>query len=113
MQYIQHEMTHAEIARELGITREGVRQIERRALKKVASALAKRYKCSEAQLKSLFDAEGRECDLDTSRVAVDQRQRDHRLQNGDLVDHVVALVEDRAEAIQRARDDQPKMTNPK
>ncbi len=38
---------------------------------------------------------------------------DHRLQNGDLVDHVVALVEDRAEAIQRARDDQPKMTNPK
>lgn len=76
MQYIQHEMTHAEIARELDITREGVRQIERRALKKVASALAKRYKCSEAQLKSLFDAEGRECDLDTSRVAVDQRPRD-------------------------------------
>ncbi len=33
---------------------------------------------------------------------------DHRLQNGDLVDHVVSLVEERANAIKQARKDEDK-----
>lgn len=33
---------------------------------------------------------------------------DHRLQNGDLVDHVVSLVEERAQMLQQAREDEHK-----
>jgi hypothetical protein len=33
---------------------------------------------------------------------------DHRLQNGDLVDHVVSLVEERAQMLLKAREDENK-----
>lgn len=33
---------------------------------------------------------------------------DHRLQNGDLIDHVVSLVEERAQMLQQAREDEHK-----
>jgi (E)-4-hydroxy-3-methylbut-2-enyl-diphosphate synthase len=33
---------------------------------------------------------------------------DHRLQNGDLVDHVVSLVEERAQMLLQAREDENK-----